>query len=139
MKIPAKVDYACRALLQLALHWPKQEPLQIQEIALKQQIPIKFLTHILIELKQHGYVESTRGKNGGYFLIKNPKDITLKNVMNDFKNLELLPERGQKKGHVLSAIWQDANKVILNFMDSVTFADLCSKEKQTQSVEMYTI
>ena len=139
MKIPAKVDYACRALLQLALHWPKQEPLQIQEIALKQQIPIKFLTHILIELKQHGYVESTRGKNGGYFLIKNPKDITLKNVMNDFKNLELLPERGQKKSHVLSAIWKDANKVILNFMDSVTFADLCSKEKQTQSVEMYTI
>ena len=139
MKIPAKVDYACRALLQLALHWPKQEPLQIQEIALKQQIPIKFLTHILIELKQHGYVESTRGKNGGYFLIKNPKDITLKNVMNDFKNLELLPERGQKKSHVLSAIWKDANKVILNFTDSVTFADLCSKEKQTQSVEMYTI
>ena len=49
MKIIAKTDYACRALLELSLHWPKQEPLQVTAIADNQQIPIKFLIHILIQ------------------------------------------------------------------------------------------
>ena len=75
MKISAKMDYACRALLELALHWPDLTPMQISEIAKRQEIPIKFLVHIMIHLKERGYVNSVRGNKGGYLLAKAPAEI----------------------------------------------------------------
>ena len=52
MRVSAKCDYACKALLELALHWPNKEPVQIHEISEKQDIPIKYLVQILIQLKR---------------------------------------------------------------------------------------
>ena len=86
MKISAKIDYACRALLELSLHWPSQEPLQVDQIAQRQRVPVKFLTQILIHLKQVGYVESVRGKKGGYLLRKLPKEIKLNDIMENFND-----------------------------------------------------
>ena len=77
MRISAKIDYACRALLELSLHWPNNIPLQINTIAQNQQMPVKFLTQILLQLKQIGYVQSVRGKKGGYLLAKAPQKIRL--------------------------------------------------------------
>ena len=70
MKISAKTDYACKAIFELVMHWPKPEPLAINVIARSQRIPIKFLTHILLQLKTMGMVESIRGQRGGYLLVK---------------------------------------------------------------------
>lgn len=70
MKISAKIDYACRALLiELGLHWPDNRPMQVSAIAKRQKIPMNFLVHILITLKELGYVDSIRGKSGGYVLF----------------------------------------------------------------------
>ena len=85
MKISAKIDYACRALLELALHWPNKEPLPITEIADKEKIPVKFLVHILINLKNLGYIQSVRGNRGGYLLVKNPSEINLLEVIQNLK------------------------------------------------------
>jgi len=65
MKIPAKIDYACKAIFELAAHWPNKKPVQMQYVAEHQNIPIQFLTQIMIQLKHLGYVESIRGKRGG--------------------------------------------------------------------------
>jgi Rrf2 family protein len=70
MKLSAKSDYALRAILELSLHWPKNEPLSLTTIAKRQQIPLKFLSHILLHLKDIGLVHSLRGKEGGYLLAK---------------------------------------------------------------------
>src|SRR5262245_53536106 len=85
MKISAKTDYACRAILELALHWPNSVPLQISSIAGNRKIPVKFPTQILVTLKQTGLVESIRGQKGGYVLAKAPKDITLREVVANFE------------------------------------------------------
>ncbi|WP_374310967.1 Rrf2 family transcriptional regulator [Dongia sp.] len=69
-----KAKYAMRALLYLAKA-QSAEPVGIAEIAAKQAVPRKFLELILLELKRNGFVQSFRGKHGGYALAKAPEEI----------------------------------------------------------------
>ena len=64
------------AMVRLAKEFGKGT-LMINEIAESEKIPKRFLESILLELKKNGYLSSRLGKNGGYFLIKNPKDVNL--------------------------------------------------------------
>ncbi len=59
----------------------KDQPVLIAEIARKRKIPLKFLENILLELKKAGILDSKKGKGGGYYFAKNPKDVTLATVM----------------------------------------------------------
>jgi Rrf2 family protein len=71
MKISKRGEYALRALIDLGiaseLGWPM---LQMTELASKEKLPIKFLEQIFTQLKTGGYVESRRGKFGGYSLAQ---------------------------------------------------------------------
>jgi Rrf2 family transcriptional regulator, cysteine metabolism repressor len=80
MKLSKKSEYGLRALLELALTQGKAT-LQRQEIATRQHIPVEFLEQILLMLKRAGLISSRRGMKGGYALIKQPKDITLGQVI----------------------------------------------------------
>lgn len=74
MRLTKRGEYALRALIDLGLAQKHGRPmLQIGELAEKENIPVKFLEAILVELKQNGYLDSKRGRNGGYFL-KQPMD-----------------------------------------------------------------
>jgi Rrf2 family protein len=75
-----KTQYAFQALMYLA---QKEDngPVLIAEIAKKKKIPLKFLENILLELKKAGMLGSKKGKGGGYYFAKNPKDIQLATVM----------------------------------------------------------
>lgn len=70
-----RTRYAIRALLHLADRFGKG-PIQLGEIAEAQNIPSKFLTVILSEMKRAGLVETMRGKEGGYWLAREPSAIT---------------------------------------------------------------
>lgn len=70
-----KTRYAIRAMQHLADRYG-QGPVQLAEIATKQNIPANFLTVILSELSRYGLVASMRGKDGGYWLAVSPIDIT---------------------------------------------------------------
>jgi Rrf2 family protein len=80
MKLSKKSEYGLRALLELTLAHG-QKTLQRQDIAQRQHIPIEFLEQILLALKRAGILSSRRGMKGGYTLIKEPKDITLGQVI----------------------------------------------------------
>lgn len=69
-----KAQYAFRALTHLVEKY-EQGPILIAEIAKKKKIPLKFLENILLELRKAGFLESKKGKGGGYFLAKNPAKI----------------------------------------------------------------
>jgi Rrf2 family protein len=75
-----KAKYALRALLELARAGPGQA-LLISDIAERQRLPKKFLEQILLELKRRGVVQSKRGKNGGYALLKPPSMISFGEVI----------------------------------------------------------
>lgn len=142
MKIQAKIDYACRALVELGLHWPNVTPLQVAQIARRQKIPVGFLVHILITLKQLGYVDSVRGKSGGYVLIKSPQHIRLSDVIKNFGGLGLSPEkksRSVRHLHVMDAVWQDLDDAFLKAIDSVTLESICNRERGRGGVLTYEI
>ena len=79
-----KTRYSMLALVRLAKEYGKGI-LMINEIAESEKIPKRFLESILLELKKNGYLSSKLGKNGGYFLIKNPKDVNLLEIVRLFE------------------------------------------------------
>ncbi len=64
MKLSAKTEYACLAMLQMAREYENAEPQQIRRIAEEQGIPARFLVQILLQLKGASLVASTRGAAG---------------------------------------------------------------------------
>lgn len=78
-----KTQYAIIALVRLARDY-QTGPILISDIAKNERIPKKFLEVILLELKNHGMVNSKKGKGGGYYLIKSPEDINLADIIRLF-------------------------------------------------------
>jgi Rrf2 family protein len=75
-----KAKYALRAMLTLASA-EDGEALLISDIAEAKNLPKRFLEQILLDLKHHGLVQSKRGKNGGYALLKRPEAITFADIV----------------------------------------------------------
>ena len=80
MRVTARVDYAVRALVQLAADASVQ-PVKAEQLATAQQIPLKFLLEILRQLKQHKLLVSRRGPEGGYTLAKPASEIAIADVI----------------------------------------------------------
>ncbi len=76
-----KSDYAARAVLALARHYPQRAALRMEDVADSQRVPPKYLPQILVELKTRGIVRSVRGMAGGYLLARPPAKITLGDVL----------------------------------------------------------
>ena len=81
MKFSVKSDYAARAVLALARHYPDGGPRRVEELASAQGIPPNYLVQILIELKAKQIVRSVRGKDGGYRLGRPPAEITMNDLL----------------------------------------------------------
>jgi Rrf2 family protein len=75
MRVSAKADYALRAVPELAA--AREGPVKGERIAQAQNIPLKFLENILLELRHDGLVASQRGAEGGYWLARPPDEITV--------------------------------------------------------------
>lgn len=86
MKLSRKSDYALRALFTLVGNY-KQGPLSIREIALRNDIPKRFLEQIMLELKSQGWVDSLAGRDGGFVLAKPPEEITMGQVVRFFDGI----------------------------------------------------
>lgn len=86
MKLSMKTDYALRALFTLVEHYGRG-PIPIRELARRNDVPKRFLEHIMLDLKSQGWVDSIPGKNGGYILAKNPEKIKMGQVVRYFDGL----------------------------------------------------
>jgi Rrf2 family protein len=82
VKLSKRGEYALRALIDFGLAQAMGKPLlQVNELATKEDLPVKFLEQILMQLKAAGYLESKRGKHGGYLLARRPEDIQIGQVV----------------------------------------------------------
>jgi Rrf2 family protein len=79
VRVSAKADYALRAAIELAA--AGDGPVKGERIAQAQEIPLKFLENILLELRHAGIVRSQRGVEGGYWLARPASEITLADVI----------------------------------------------------------
>lgn len=143
MKLSAKAEYACLAVLELALRHGRQEPLRLTEIAGPNGIPERFLVQILLQLKGAGLVNSLRGAAGGYRLAVEPREITIWDVV---QCVEGPPDASVAEQscshtagwHVLRDVWQEVNRLELDYLKSIDFAQLAIQARE-QNSNMYYI
>jgi Rrf2 family protein len=83
MRLSKKSDYALRVLFTLA-ESVSEGPISIQELARRNDVPKRFLEHIMIEMKERGWVRSVAGRGGGYVLGKDASRITMGQVLRHF-------------------------------------------------------
>jgi len=131
MKISAKTEYACIAVMELAKSQGSSEPVRIRNIAEQHQVPPRFLVQILLQLKGAGIVSSIRGASGGYHLIPKPDEVTLGQVMNIIDGPVQTPKRlgndqdnPSSAAQILNQVWETAEKKRQDHLHSVTFAEL---------------
>lgn len=80
--ITQKMKYALKALMELAAERAGEgKSLRIEEIARRSGTPKRFLEHILLEIRNAGFIASVRGRHGGYILIKEPQEVPLSALM----------------------------------------------------------
>lgn len=80
MEVSTKARYAARAMIELALNYGNR-PLQLKEIARRQEISNKYLEQVMFPLRTRGYIHTQKGSRGGYSLSKDPREITLYEII----------------------------------------------------------
>jgi Rrf2 family protein len=131
MRVSAKVDYALRAALELAA--AGGGPTKGEQIAQAQDIPLKFLENILLELRHGGLVQSQRGAEGGYWLARPPEEIKLADVIRAVEG-PLANVRGSRPETVryegpaarLQDVWIALRANLRAVLEELTLADVAS-------------
>lgn len=135
MKLSKRGEYALRALIDLGIAQELgRSMVSISELAAKERMPVKFLERILLDLKQAGFLDSKRGKSGGYFLRKSMDKISVGEVVR-YIDGPLAPiacvsqtayERCTCPDEVhcgLRMLMLDVRNAIANILDNYTLAD----------------
>ncbi len=148
MKISKKCQYALKAIFELA--WRNQGQLvKTHDIANAQRMSLRFTEIILNELKHGGFVESRRGNEGGYILARDPKELTVREVIEFVQGpISAVPdkikavEKITRFGYAaFTELWQEVDNAVYTVLDGRTFADLVELEaaKRDAQVPDYSI
>jgi len=133
VRVSAKADYAIRALVELAASGPG--PVKGERVAEAQEIPIRFLENILLDLRRAGLVASQRGADGGYWLARPAAEITLADVIRAVDG-PLASVRGRRSEELayagsaepLQAVWIAVRASLRRVLEAVTLADVANGE-----------
>jgi Rrf2 family cysteine metabolism transcriptional repressor len=149
MKVSARDEYACAAVLELALNYDSEIPVRVQDIAQRQEIPTKFLFQIMQILKRVDIVRSRRGTEGGFTLSRPPRQITVGDVIRSmggpFVQLSctdsgtLAEDCGKQNACQFKPIWAEVDRAIGNVLNNITFEELARRERASQRALMYHI
>ncbi len=127
----SKVDYALRALLDLALQ-PPGRPAQSREVAARQAIPESYLNQLLVVLRRAGLVRSVRGAAGGYVLARDPRQVTVAEVVAAMQGEDLLgslPDDGRRQpaAWVIRNLHARVRDTVHQQLRAATLADLVAE------------
>ena len=136
MRISTKGRYALRMMLDLAEH-QQDGYIALKDIADRQDISKKYLEQIVPILNRAGFLQTSRGFQGGYRLTDLPSKYTVKNIL-ELTEGSLSPVaciEGDSVGCERSAacptlpLWQGLSKVICDYLDSITLQDLLDQQR----------
>jgi Rrf2 family protein len=130
VRVSARSDYAVRAAIELAAA-EGRGPVKREEIASAQGIPLNFLENILLDLKRAGLVQSVRGQEGGYWLGRPAREITVADVIRAVDG-PIANVRGARPDTVvyegtaepLREVWLAARASLRSVLEATTLADL---------------
>ena len=136
MLISQKCLYALRAVFELSLK-ESSEPVKINKIADAQNIPPRFLEIILNQLKHAGYVDSRRGKSGGYILARDPKELTVGEIIEALQGPieradkgDTTAQSGPRRGdYAFTHMWDSIKGALISIYSNTSFSDLIEMER----------
>ncbi len=132
MRVSKRTDYALRALFTLVDHYGGQ-PIPIRELARRNDAPKRFLEQIMLALKSQGWVDSSAGIRGGYFLAKHPNKITMGEVVRYFDGIlapiDCVSVTGYQRCSQESVcrfrrVFYEARNYVASLMDRTTLAEV---------------
>lgn len=138
MRVSTRGDYACRALLSIAIRDDRSKPVSVRDIAERTGLPQPYLEQILLALKGAGIVRSKRGVGGGYMLSREPADIRLSDVVSAVDGPIVAGDFGEPhtdgacdhEGQcVLLAVWGHVGTQMRDLLDSFTLANVAEMAK----------
>lgn len=141
MKLSTKGRYGVIAMYDLALNSGDKTPISIKNVAERQQISEHYLEQLMGQLRKAGLVKSTRGAQGGYYLTRDPKEITIGDIIRVMEGpiapVDCLLSKDKNDSHycdkcdacVTQGIWAKVAESISKVLDSITLEDLCRSEK----------
>jgi Rrf2 family protein len=137
MKVSAKAEYACVALLELAVTYRVNQPVRIKTIADAHGIPLRFLVQILLQLKGAGLVVSSRGAAGGYQIAREPETISVADVINAIDSPgttrpDFLNNSDNAAFRVVRDVWQEVHQAEQRILETTTFGDLLRRNPGDQ-------
>lgn len=142
MRVSTRGDYASRALLNLALR-ASNAPTPVKELAERTGLPQPYLEQILLALKTEGIVTSKRGVGGGYRLAKDPRDITLAEIVTAVDGPIVAgifgePHKDGACSHegqcVLLGVWAEVGDHMRELLAGFTLADIVSLARTNAQV-----
>ena len=141
MKLSTKGRYGVIAMYDLALNSGDKTPISIKNVAERQQISEHYLEQLMGQLRKAGLVKSTRGAQGGYFLTRDPKEITIGDIIRVMEGpiapVDCLLSKDKNDSNycekcdacVTQSVWAKVAESISKVLDSITLEDLCRSEK----------
>ena len=138
MRVSAKAEYACIAMLELAANFAEPQPVRVKSIADAHGIPLRFLVQILLQLKTAGLVASVRGAAGGYQLARRPADITLADIIGAIDPEQ--PARPTAHGpasaakQAIHSVWRDIQAEEQRVLEQLTLAELVRRTQETSAL-----
>lgn len=132
MMISTKGRYALRIMIDLAENGGEERYISLKDVANRQEISMKYLEMIVSLLHKGGFVESLRGKSGGYKLSKKPEEYSVESILKvtegTLKPVHCLDEGADqceraKKCKTLP-LWKNLDHLIDDYLKTVTLKDL---------------
>lgn len=130
MKVSARTEYACMAMLQMAAKHDSNQPLRIREIAEAHDIPQRFLVQILLQLKGGGLANSTRGAAGGYRLARPPEEISLGDIVAVIDGQACEPGSTSSDSatvRMLRGTWREVSQVQHEMLAAMSLSDMLDR------------
>jgi Rrf2 family protein len=132
VRISAKVDYAVRAVIELAAA-QDEKPVRAERVATAQDIPLNFLENILSELRHAGIVRSQRGPEGGFRLAKPAHEVSIADVIRAVEGPLATVRGGRPEDSTypgaaadLPRVWIAVRKSLRSVVEDVTVADVAN-------------
>ena len=147
MKLSTRARYGTRALLDLALH-RGEKPVQLRDIAQRQQISTQYLEHLISPLLAAGILRITRGARGGIWLARDPIEVRLIEVIQLLEDsiapVDCLNDPDtcpRSDACVTRDVWGELNKAMTEVLEATTLQDLVERQTSKETVEevMYHI
>ncbi len=136
MNVTSRGRYALRVMLDLAQH-PEDGYVSLKTVAERQDISMKYLEAIVCSLKKAELVESSRGKEGGYRLVKSPAEYTVGEILRCLEDnlapVACIREDGvhcdQAAGCMTLPMWRELDEITNAYLDRVSLQDLITGDK----------